>query len=161
MHDANPMPQRKIDFRFILICTLISFSYAFLMDYAFSFLQQDIGGFKPKSVAEAIFMAVILAPPIETFICQALPYAIIGIFRERLQHWFKHTYIILSALFFAFGHTYSNGYVLTMYVPGIVLAYSYVHSKEQYRPAFTTTMLIHLLYNGLALLWNYCIAGAY
>ncbi|WP_177192239.1 CPBP family intramembrane glutamic endopeptidase [Chitinophaga arvensicola] len=125
-------------------------------------LGRDPGGYQSehKNMAESIAVAILLAPPLETLISQMIPYLIIDLFKERLQQWFMHCYIIVSALFFAFAHTYSNGYVLAMYVPGIVLAYSYARSKQQHRPAFLTTMLIHLLYNTLVLAWNYFLADA-
>ncbi|MBC9914465.1 CPBP family glutamic-type intramembrane protease [Chitinophaga varians] len=161
--DANPMPRGRIDFRLIIISAFISILYTLLISALFSVMQQDINGDMgqrmPKSLIERFCLAILLAPPLETLICQALPYAVVSIFRDRLQQWFQHVYIITAALFFAFGHTYSSGYVLAMYVPGIVLAYSYSRSKDQNRPAFVTTMLVHLLHNGIALLWNYYLTG--
>ncbi|WP_161964346.1 CPBP family glutamic-type intramembrane protease [Chitinophaga flava] len=138
---------------------MISFLYAILISLVLYGLGVDVGGYRPKSMTERISVMILLAPPIETLIFQAIPYAITGIFKKGLHRWFLHCYIIASSLFFAFSHSYSNGYVLTMYFPGIILAYCYARSKEQNRPAFTTTMLVHLLYNGLALLWNYYLAG--
>lgn len=150
--ENEELERRPLDWKYILIITAVLFAYVTLAGMAIGGLDTDIGGFKPGSLAEAILVAVVMAPIIETAIFQVVPFLVLGIFREKLNDKFKHVYIILSSLLFAFSHGYSNQYVTLMYVPGIGLAYSYFRAREQNRPAFATATMIHLLYNLVAVL---------
>lgn len=153
--ENETIERKPLDWKFILIITTALFAYVTLAGMAIGGIGTDIGGFKPQGLTEAIIVAVLLAPLIETAIFQVVPFMVVGIFREKLHDKFKHVYIIFSSLLFAFSHGYSNEYVTLMYVPGIGLAYSYFRAREQNRPAFATATMIHLLYNLVAVLLNH------
>jgi len=157
--NTDPMPQGKIDLKLISICVLICFGCGLLTGWANTLTGQEVELETPRDLVATIGLNVLVAPVIATLFFHALPFTFISLFRERLGDWFKHCFIIVSAILFVLSYGLSGGFTLGMYIPGITLAYSYFRSKEENRPAFTTTMLILMLYSVLAILWNHFLEG--
>ena len=106
-------------------------------------ILQEIG------IPATIFLAVVIAPIIETFICQMIPIRLIYLFKGRYNMVLA---LLVSSVFFAAGHAgYSFWYALLIFPMGLILGYAYILWYEKNGPAFLVTTGIHALRNGLAL----------
>lgn len=68
--------------------------------------------------------------------------------------------MLLSALLFAAGHTYSWGYMMATFLIGIMLAFAYHVARKRKQSASLTVMLIHACIN-LPPITAYAIARIY
>ncbi len=95
-----------------------------------------------------IITAILIAPPIETFLGQALPIKIISKFSNS-----KRVQIIASALVFSLSHLPVLGFLFGAFFVGIVLSWGYiVKSKESKTKAFWLITLSHSIHNLIAFL---------
>lgn len=96
---------------------------------------------------EKFFLGVILAPIIETFIFQYLPFKVIG---KVIKN---PVYIIMgSSLFFAFNHYYNWLYVVVTFFIGLILNCNYYAVQKISKYGFWLTALLHAANNSLAFL---------
>jgi hypothetical protein len=97
------------------------------------------------SKAELFFIAVFVAPPLETLLLQALPVFLARIFRASFT-----AQVTFATIVFALAHL-SNG-VASFLVAGTILgfyfSFTYVHWREKSRwTAFWVTTATHFLHN--------------
>lgn len=109
----------------------------------------DFGDLSPYAIS---FIAVIIAPILETFIFQYLPVKLLSGRIPTLG------VILISSIFFAVAHAgYSIWYAILVFPLGVILVYVYIHySHEKITPYWMTT-LIHAFRNMLALFAMYFI----
>lgn len=99
------------------------------------------------SFKEKIFLGVILAPFIETFICQYLAFKLIKLITKN------PIYIIgLASLFFSVNHYYNWLYMVVMFFIGLILNLNYYAIRRISKYAFGLTFLLHAMMNFIALL---------
>jgi membrane protease YdiL (CAAX protease family) len=90
-------------------------------------------------------LVVIIAPILETFLNQWLPF-------KLMQKWSLTKnkygiYILISAIIFGLCHTYSLQYILFAFSVGLILGYTYFFYSKTPKLAFWITTLIHGLRN--------------
>lgn len=131
---------------------LISFVLAVLNGYFFNYINNaylhfdvNYNKFQNISKNELNFIAIFVAPFIETFIFQYLPYLI-------LSKWIKINNkalcIIIMSIIFSSMHYYNWLYIVMTFFGGIILnnLYIYYH-KHTYKYSFILTVLFHSLFN--------------
>lgn len=105
-------------------------------------------GYLSKGLQAKIVGGSFIVPLFETLVFQ---YAVIkivgnfGFFKER-----KYLITIISALLLSIYHPYSYLYILSTFLIGIVLAYSYLLYDYKEKHPFWVVFLIHCLRNTLS-----------
>jgi hypothetical protein len=125
--------------------TGLSLAVALLM-WAIGAPERDLD----MQAGELVFFVVVLAPPLETLLFQALPVFVARKCRARLR-----VQIIASWVPFALAHgleDLATGLAAGM-VGGFYLAFTYAHWRQQSRwTAFWTTWAVHTLNNVIAVM---------
>lgn len=119
--------------------------YFFLTYYDIS--EEEIGGIdiSKYSTWGFFFVAVLLAPIIETFIGQSLP---IKLIQKVLGEKFKVIALFASAIIFSFGHFgYSIWYSIITLPMGFLLAETYLIFQKRKESSFWITSAVHSLRN--------------
>ena len=116
----------------------------------FDVTDEEIGGIDPDKWPfwGLFFIAVVLAPLIETFLGQSLPIKLIqGIFGKR----FKIIALFTSAIIFSLMHFgYSIWYSLITLPMGILLAETYIIFQKRKESSFWITSAVHSVRNLIA-----------
>lgn len=135
-----------ITVKLFFFCYLLSL----INSYFFVFLNNTIihtnisNPIDSKPFIEQFFIAVIIAPPIETWLAQVLPNRLL----TKLKISNKFILIIIPSILFGLGHIgYSLLYGIVMLNGGIILNYFYLESKLKTKNAFLLTALLHSVYN--------------
>jgi hypothetical protein len=95
-------------------------------------------------------LVIILAPILETFFNQYLPFKLFQNFTWTRNKY--GLYIFSSAIVFGFMHTYSLQYMIFAFSVGLVLGYTYFFYSKAPNKAFWSTTLIHALRNSFVML---------
>ncbi|TDB62320.1 CPBP family glutamic-type intramembrane protease [Arundinibacter roseus] len=107
--------------------------------------------FKLGSFQEDLFVSVSIAPLIETFLAQYLPFVILRRYTQDLI-----LIYVLSATLFAVGHTYSNWYMIATFVIGFIFIGLFaVLSKKGKYIAFWGVTGVHALSNLIAVIYQW------
>ncbi|WP_376779800.1 CPBP family glutamic-type intramembrane protease [Chryseobacterium flavum] len=142
----------------LIIFFLISFALALLNGYFFNYINDtylhfDVNYNKYQNISknELNFISVFIAPFLETFIFQYLPYLI-------LTKWIKirNTVfcIIIMSIIFSSMHYYNWLYIIMTFFGGIILNNLYIYySKHSCKYSFILTVLFHSLFNLYGLLF--------
>ncbi|CAM2888494.1 hypothetical protein DRF59_07770 [Chryseobacterium flavum] len=142
----------------LIIFFLISFALALLNGYFFNYINDtylhfDVNYNKYQNISknELIFISVFIAPFLETFIFQHLPYLI-------LTKWIKVSNtvfcIIIMSIIFSSVHYYNWLYIIMTFFGGIILNNLYIYySKHSCKYSFILTVLFHSLFNLYGLLF--------
>ncbi|WP_376779154.1 CPBP family glutamic-type intramembrane protease [Chryseobacterium flavum] len=142
----------------LIIFFLISFALALLNGYFFNYINDtylhfDVNYNKYQNISknELNFISVFIAPFVETFIFQDLPYLI-------LTKWIKirNTVfcIIIMSIIFSSVHYYNWLYIIMTFFGGIILNNLYIYySKHSCKYSFILTVLFHSLFNLYGLLF--------
>ena len=142
----------------LIIFFLISFALALLNGYFFNYINDtylhfDVNYNKYQNISknELNFISVFIAPFLETFIFQYLPYLI-------LTKWIKirNTVfcIIIMSIIFSSVHYYNWLYIIMTFFGGIILNNLYIYySKHSCKYSFILTVLFHSLFNLYGLLF--------
>ena len=104
----------------------------------------------PDMDVSSWFLGIILAPILETFINQHLPFKLM-----QKWSWTKNKYglyILVSAIVFGLLHTYSLQYMIFAFSGGLILAYMYFFYSKTPGKSFGSTTLIHAIKNSVAVL---------
>lgn len=102
-----------------------------------------------ESLAFRIFIEILIAPLLETYLFQKLPFLITS--RLKVKNMFIR--ITLPSLAFAICHSFSIFYVGFAFFTGIILNYMYITYKENNKSyAFIAVVLIHSIYNTISLI---------
>jgi membrane protease YdiL (CAAX protease family) len=95
-------------------------------------------------------MVVVLAPVLETALCQALPIRFLQFVLRGRAFW---PALVTSTLFFALLHlSYSVWYALLIVPAGVILALNYLHFQQRPESAFWVTAAVHAGRNALGVL---------
>ena len=92
-------------------------------------------------------LGLIVAPIIETFLNQYLPFVWMQDFSNKRNRFLF--YILLSSLIFGLMHWYSIPYVVFAFSAGLVLGYTFYLYHKNRMVAFLSTTLVHALRNGI------------
>lgn len=135
----------------------------FIMTIPFTFLFEITGITdnhlkSPKlekfSFVENVFLSVVLAPILETFIGQSIPIKLIKYYIYRNT---TVTAIIVSTLLFSFLHiTYSFWYCLITLPIAFIFAVTYISFSERKPSGYWMTVFVHAAHNLLAVVVLAC-----
>jgi hypothetical protein len=134
---------------FVIIITSTSYLIIFLFNLLFGLIKEKdiVWHAFPDDMDPFIlfFTAVWLAPILETWICQYLPYY----FLNKVKYLRERNYLILilSALFFGAGHFYSLFYIIFGFLAGIILMYGYMVRVKTDKNIFCLIAITHALVN--------------
>ncbi|TZF99976.1 CPBP family intramembrane metalloprotease (plasmid) [Chryseobacterium panacisoli] len=135
-----------------VIFFIISFALALLNGYFFNYINDvyfhfDVNQNKHTNISkdELNFIAIFIAPFLETFLFQYLPYLI-------LSKWIKLNNkafcIIIMSIIFASMHYYNWLYIVMTFFGGIILNNLYIYyNKYVHTYSFILTVLFHALFN--------------
>jgi hypothetical protein len=150
IQEINTRLQNFSRVTFIIILTSLLWIVALCLNFIFSYIKAkdivwiDLSS-KEKGIGLLFISPIILAPIIETFIGQSLPYYVLN----KVKYFNERSYLILltSALFFGFIHFYSLFYVLYAFIIGLVLMYGYMVRIKGDKNAFLLIAICHSLLN--------------
>jgi len=136
----------------LIIFFLISFVLAVLNGYFFNYINDTYFHFyvnynKSQNISknELNFIAIFIAPFLETFLFQYLPYLILSKW-IRLSN--KVFCIIIMSAIFASMHYYHWLYIVMTFFGGIILNNLYIYyNKHAHSYSFILTALFHSLFN--------------
>ncbi|AKL94346.1 CAAX protease self-immunity protein [Clostridium aceticum] len=138
--------------KFVFCMTVSSYLILFplilvlvLIEYTGDFNEESIDLFNNEGVILVILFTAVLAPLVETAVYQMFPVRCLrktNFLKERPM-----IIILISAVFFGFGHTYNIIRVIETTLIGIILAYSYhIYLEKNFYPFWIVTS-IHGLRN--------------
>lgn len=106
----------------------------------------------PDNIWFRYLIVALLAPLIETFFFQALPYYFLNLFEFMKRHvWIT---ILLPAIVFGCLHMFGLRYVLAAIMMGLVFQFTY-HIRSKKGDPFLSTFLLHVLLNGMSITVQY------
>lgn len=88
-------------------------------------------------------VGVLIAPPIETFIAQTIPYFLMSKIKYLRKNWIL--IVVIAGILFGLGHIYTLQYIVVMVFTGMLFMYAYILRRG--REPFLTVTLIHMLGN--------------
>lgn len=102
-----------------------------------------------QSELYVVFMAVIVAPPLETIIGQWIPILIVSFFTRKLYY-----QLTIPAVLFGLMHIYAGwASVLIILFPGLVFTLCFISQQERSLwQAYWTTTVLHAVHNLISLL---------
>jgi hypothetical protein len=136
-------------FNFVLWLTLTISILAIILNIGFSFISEmDITIFDMTVEDNTIMLfisTVFIAPIVETYLCQALPYQKL----RKVKYLSERNYLILliSASFFGLMHLYSLFYIVYAFLIGLVLMYGYIIRITSDKKTFILIALCHSVLN--------------
>lgn len=139
-------------FKFILLAPLLSYISTIPFTLISIYFHTD-NGFNPNNglpLILNIFLAIFLVPIVESGIICILTAIISKIFTNKF-------YITLvTAIIFSSLHYYSFIYVIAVFIPSIILTYSYLiyKSRNKYLTPIIIMTIIHMLYNFYNILFS-------
>jgi len=132
---------------YLLICTLL-----IPMDQLANWLnipeKEIVSQQMPKNIWLKYLMVVLVAPVIETFLFQAVPYYFLSLFRFIKRNvW---VIILVSSICFGTNHVFSIQYMILTTIIGFILISTYIIRAKK-NDQFLCTYLIHALFNFMAI----------
>ncbi|MFS4474564.1 lysostaphin resistance A-like protein [Chryseobacterium sp. T20] len=131
---------------------IISFVLALLNGYFFNYINDtyfhfDVNQNRDNNISkeELNFIAIFIAPFLETFLFQYLPYLV-------LSKWMKiksrMLCIVMMSIIFASMHYYNGLYIVMTFFGGIILNNLYIYyTMHTHSYSFVLTVLFHGLFN--------------
>jgi hypothetical protein len=142
---------------FVFIITSLLYLVSISCNIVLGFIKQKDLIFlnfpsKENSIVFIFITPIILAPIIETFLGQSLPYYLL----KKLGYMNGRNYLVItaSALFFGILHFYSLFYIIYAFLLGLVLSYGYVVRIKSDKNAFLLIAVCHALLNAGILIRN-------
>ena len=139
--------------KIFLILFLIDISFTGLMQLVLALFNIHLHNPIEKTpLVEQVIVGIIVAPLIETWICQYLIFWVIKKFITNERN-VAITFMVTSTVLFASQHNYSIYYILVMIFPGAMLSYCflfYYKTSNSLAIAYWCTVLFHALHNLMA-----------
>jgi hypothetical protein len=119
--------------------------------YLFHYMEQiffpnyvHTGPFTQNESRLFIFVvSCVIAPLLETYLFQVLPYTLLNKVGVRNNY----LLLFLSPIVFGLYHNYNPLYQVGTFVSGLILNYSYIFYKLNFKHAFFIIALLHSAYN--------------
>lgn len=139
--------------KFILVIVILNILLSLILAYVSHNYFKGIlakNQIQWESATEEFIVAVLLAPFLETLVLQVGIFKIFNFLVSGLtleKKIFEYLFIFISSLIFASQHSYNWFYVLSAFIGGVTLNYSYIYfMKKEFYP-YLSVVCIHLLYN--------------
>ncbi len=136
---------------FFLLCFILlllnSFFFSLIEHYYFPGLKQN--PIENENMIFQVIIGVLISPIVETYVFQVLSFII----SKKLK--IKNTFIrvIVPSFIFALSHNFNTIYICMTFFMGIIFTYMYiVYRENEKKNAFLLVTIIHIFYNGIALL---------
>lgn len=132
-----------------IVCFLLNIANGYLFNYIndnYFHLSDDENPLFELPKIMQLILGIIIAPIIETVLCQVLPFAALN----ALKVVNKKIFILIPSVLFALMHTYHWLYVAMAFFIGLVLNYYYykIQTYSEYAEySFALTALLHALHN--------------
>lgn len=136
----DPLPFLGIMLLYSFMVFFIFLPFTLAID---AFFPGDLDWLETSPNVKLFFMVVILAPLIETLLCQTL---IIEVLKRLIPHrvqWKTRAILILSALVFGLMHMPNIPYTFSNFWSGIVLAQTYFLAGRKGLSPFWSTATVH------------------
>lgn len=139
--------------KFILVTTLLTFAFTVPFSIgleAMGLKDGEIGNmdYNKYGVMGTLFLSIVLAPIIETFLGQVLP---IYLTQKFIKAKTNIVATLLSTIIFSLGHLgYSVWYFILTIPTGILLAMTYMIFQNRKESSFWMTFSVHSLRNSIA-----------
>jgi hypothetical protein len=140
----------------MLIALLLTYAAAapvLLAALTMSDLQLGGPGFEKRGLGSMILFGCLIAPMLETAVNQWACIRLLNRFGCRTA-----IAIVISALLFGLGHSYSVVYILMTFTIGLVLAATFVIEDRRGGSPFLVTMTVHAMRNGITTLYYVLVA---
>lgn len=136
----------------LVIFFIISFVFAVLNGYFFNYINDtylhfDVNQNKNPNISkhELNFIAIFVAPFIETLVFQYLPYLVLTKWIKLKNELFC---IIIMSIIFSSMHYYNWLYIVMTFFGGLILNNLYVYYYKNARKySFILTTIFHVLFN--------------
>jgi hypothetical protein len=142
---------------FVLVLTSALILTAFLFSIAYNIIEKiDIVWYDfPSEEKDLVFLfvaGIIVAPILETWLCQTLPYTLLN----KVKFLKERSYLILliSAVFFGLNHFYSLFYMIYGFLVGLIFMYGYMIRIKTDNKTYYLIVISHLLVNLVATIRN-------
>jgi uncharacterized protein len=129
---------------FLMLCVTITYAYGLLI-WAIETLFHvgiDQSGVTFERTFSCFFISGVVAPLLETFLFQQLPY---DAFVKR--KWPEKWLVVFSALIFGLAHAYSVAYVILATIQGVVFMYAYITWDGTRISKYWMVTFIHAFHN--------------
>jgi hypothetical protein len=136
----------------IIICLItVAFNLSYNYIKGIDIIWLDFPG-KDQGIIAILIQSVILAPILETFLCQSLPYRMLN----KVKYLNERSYLILliSALFFGLTHFYSLFYIIYATLAGLVFMYGYMIRMKTDNKTYYLIAISHALVNLIVFIRN-------
>lgn len=139
-------------YKIFLACLILSILNGLVFAYiAGNFFPNLPGNPIDKESFWAQFLIIcIFAPLVETYLFMVLPNVILN----KLRITNIYLQLIIPAILFGANHYYNPLYIIAMFFGGLIMNFLYIyckHTRNNYQ-AFFYVALLHMLYNGFALI---------
>lgn len=135
---------------FVFIITSLLYFVSLSFNIVLGFIKQKDLIFidyqsKENSIVFIFIAPIILAPILETFLGQSLPYYLL----KKINYMKERSYLILiaSALLFGLLHFYSLFYIIYAFFLGLILSYGYMVRIKNDKNAFLLIAICHSILN--------------
>jgi uncharacterized protein len=135
---------------FVFIVTSLLYIVSISFNIVLGFIKQKDLIFldyqsKGNSIVFIFIAPILLAPILETFLGQYLPYYLL----IKINYMKERSYLILiaSALFFGLLHFYSLFYIIYAFFLGLILSYGYMLRVKDDKRTFIFIAICHSLLN--------------
>jgi len=142
---------------FVTVFTVTACLVSISLNILYSFVNErdiiwfDFPGFD-DGVVLMFFLAVIFAPPFETWLGQSLPYRLLN----KVQYLKDRSYLVLviGAVWFGINHFYSLFYMIYGFLIGLVFMYGYMVRIKTDKKTFYLISICHSLINLMIFIKN-------
>ncbi|TXT28542.1 MAG: CAAX amino terminal protease [Chitinophagaceae bacterium] len=119
--------------------------------YIFAFLFPDVKGSDFENIYEELFVVVLFAPLIETYLIQHL------VIKNVLKYSNNNLLLalLLSAIVFGLAHTYSIIYVVKTFISGLIFGILYLTMRKNSEKAILYVAVTHAVFNLFAITINH------
>ncbi|MDP1845004.1 MAG: CPBP family glutamic-type intramembrane protease [Sediminibacterium sp.] len=119
--------------------------------YIFAFLFPDVKGSEFQNIFEELFVVVLFAPIIETYLIQHL--VIINVLKYSKGNFLFA--LLVSAIVFGLAHTYSIIYIIKTFISGLIFGILYLTMRKNSNKAILFVTFTHSAYNLFAVTVNH------
>lgn len=114
----------------------------------------ELPSLREESAVYRFFIVVIAGPIIETFIYQYLIFKLYFYLFNKTSSNIVVS-ILVSSVLFSLSHNYNYFAIVSTFLSGLVLGYTYFFANNRYIPPFWCVTIIHSIHNLYGLLVNF------
>ncbi|OOQ59286.1 CPBP family intramembrane glutamic endopeptidase [Mucilaginibacter pedocola] len=143
---TEPAPPQNIKLvKVFTLCLILSIANGYFFNYLSTYVFPGLEGnpIDKESIQEQLFLAVLIAPLLETLVYQYASNKLL--LKLRISNYYLLLFI--PAVLFGLSHYYNPLYIVAMLVGGTIMNYLYLYCHTNGHKAFWWVALLHALYN--------------